>query len=224
MFRDYFGAFLAPGVELRLEGDANDYAGKGLCGGRIVITPPADAAYVPEENTVIGNVACYGATSGEMYARGMAGERFCVRNSGVQAVVEGIGDHGCEYMTGGKAVILGEVGYNFAAGMSGGVAYVYDEKGDLEEHCNMDMVSILDLDSDEEIRQLKILISNHKEYTGSTVAEKVLSGWDNNVKTFKKIMPIDYKQMLDEIDKAKSEGYKGEEMLTVAFERKVAAK
>ncbi|MEX1376891.1 MAG: glutamate synthase large subunit [Eubacteriales bacterium] len=218
------GAFLPKGITLNVEGDSNDYVAKGLCGGKIIVAPPKDAAYVPEENTVIGNVACYGATSGELYARGMAGERFCVRNSGVLAVVEGVGDHGCEYMTGGKAVILGEVGYNFAAGMSGGVAYVYDVKGDLEEHCNMEMITIAVPEIDEEIEQLKALITNHQKYTGSTVAEKILKDWDKSLKKFKKVMPIDYKEMLDEIEKATKEGYEGEEMLTIAFERKVAAK
>lgn len=217
------GAFLPKGVTLNVTGDANDYVAKGLCGGKIVVTPPSDAAYVPEENTVIGNVACYGATSGELYARGLAGERFCVRNSGVHAVVEGIGDHGCEYMTGGKAVILGEVGYNFAAGMSGGIAYVYDKGNNLEEHCNMDMITVSPIDKDEEIRQLKTLIGNHKDYTGSLVADNILNNWAKSLKKFKKVMPIDYKQMLDEMEKASNEGYEGEEMLTVAFERKIAA-
>lgn len=218
------GAFLPKGITLNVEGDANDYVAKGLCGGKIIVSPPKDAAYVPEENTVIGNVACYGATSGQLYARGLAGERFCVRNSGVQAVVEGVGDHGCEYMTGGKAVILGEVGYNFAAGMSGGIAYVYDAKDELKVHCNMEMITISNVKLDEEINELKALIKNHEQYTGSTVAGKILKDWDKSIKKFKKVMPIDYKEMLDEIDKAKSEGYTGEEMLTVAFKRKVAAK
>ena len=218
------GAFVPKGITLNVEGDANDYVAKGLCGGKIIVAPPKDAAYVPEVNTVIGNVACYGATSGELYARGMAGERFCVRNSGVQAVVEGVGDHGCEYMTGGKAVILGEVGYNFAAGMSGGVAYVYDVNDDLEEHCNMEMITISGVEIDEEVNQLKALIDKHKDYTDSTVAENILSSWNDSIKKFKKVMPIDYKQMLDEIDKARKEGYTGEQMLTIAFERKVATK
>ena len=218
------GAFLPKGITLRVEGDANDYVAKGLCGGKIIVTPPPDAGYVPEKNTVIGNVACYGATSGELYARGMAGERFCVRNSGVLAVVEGIGDHGCEYMTGGKAVILGNVGYNFAAGMSGGVAYVYDSEGNLPEHCNMEMITISGLTKDKELKELKVLVENHKKYTNSDVADKILSSWNESVKKFKKVMPNDYKQMLEEIEKAQNEGYEGEEMLTVAFQRKVAAK
>jgi len=218
------GAFLPKGITLNVEGDANDYVAKGLCGGKIIVTPPADAAYIPEENAVIGNVACYGATSGELYARGIAGERFCVRNSGVLAVVEGIGDHGCEYMTGGKAVILGGVGYNFAAGMSGGVAYVFDVNDDLNEHCNMEMVTISSLNKDKEISELKSLIEKHMNYTGSSVAGNILNNWNESIKKFRKVMPNDYKQMLEEIEKAENEGYNGEEMLTVAFERKVAAK
>jgi glutamate synthase (NADPH/NADH) large chain len=217
------GAFLPKGITLIVTGDANDYVAKGLCGGKIIITPPADAAYVPEENTVIGNVACYGATSGELYARGMAGERFCVRNSGVRAVVEGVGDHGCEYMTGGTAVILGEVGYNFAAGMSGGVAYVLDINNDLKEHCNTEMITVSNIDNDNEAKQLKALIRNHKEYTGSTVAADILKNWDKSLKMFKKVMPNDYKQMIDEMNKARSEGYEGEDILAVAFQRKVAS-
>ena len=176
------------------------------------------------ENTIIGNVACYGATDGEVYVRGLAGERFCVRNSGVSAVVEGVGDHGCEYMTGGTAVILGPVGYNFAAGMSGGIAYVYDEAGDFTEHCNMEMVSLLDVtDNDEQIK-LHELIKSHKLYTGSEVADRIIGDWNNSIKKFVKVLPLDYEQMLTEIEKAKAEGLEGTEMLTVAFERKVAAK
>ena len=219
-----FGAFLPQGVSLELEGDANDYVAKGICGGKVVIYPPRDASYVAHENTIIGNVACYGATDGEVYVRGLAGERFCVRNSGVNAVVEGVGDHGCEYMTGGTAVILGPVGYNFAAGMSGGTAYVYDERGDFAEHCNMEMVSLLEvIDNDEQIK-LHELIKNHKLYTGSEVADRIIGDWNNAIKKFVKVLPQDYEQMLTEIEKAKAEGLEGAEMLTVAFERKVAAK
>jgi glutamate synthase (ferredoxin) len=197
---------------------------KGICGGKVVIYPPKNASYVAEENTIIGNVACYGAIDGEVYVHGLAGERFCVRNSGVSAVVEGVGDHGCEYMTGGMTVILGSVGYNFAAGMSGGVAYVYDEAGDFAEHCNMEMITLLDLSDEDEIAKVEGLIKNHVDYTGSEVAKNVLADWKNNVKKFVKVLPLDYKQMLEEIEKAKAEGLEGTEMLTVAFERKVGAK
>ncbi len=219
-----FGAFIPQGVSLELIGDANDYVAKGICGGKVVIYPPADASYVAHENTIIGNVACYGATDGEVYIRGLAGERFCVRNSGVRAVVEGVGDHGCEYMTGGIAVILGRVGYNFAAGMSGGVAYVYDEKGDFEEHCNLEMVSLLEVSDNEEQIKLHELIKNHQLYTGSDVASRIIGDWNKAIKKFVKILPLDYEQMLNEIEKAKAEGFEGTEMMTVAFERKVAAK
>jgi len=219
-----FGAFIPQGVSLELVGDANDYVAKGIGGGKVVIYPPEDASYVAEENTIIGNVACYGATDGEVYIRGLAGERFCVRNSGVSAVVEGVGDHGCEYMTGGVAVILGAVGYNFAAGMSGGVAYVYDKKGDFAEHCNMDMVSLEDVSDNNEQIKLHELIKNHKLYTGSVVADKIISDWNNTIKKFVKVLPLDYNQMMLEIEKAKAEGFEGTEMLTVAFERKVAGK
>ncbi len=219
-----FGAFLPQGVSLELEGEANDYVAKGICGGKVVIYPPKDASYVAEENTIIGNVACYGAIDGEVYVHGLAGERFCVRNSGVSAVVEGVGDHGCEYMTGGTVVILGSVGYNFAAGMSGGVAYVYDEAGDFAEHCNMEMITLLDLSDSEEIAKVEGLIKNHADYTGSEVAKNILADWKNNIQKFVKVLPLDYKQMLEEIEKAKAEGLEGTEMLTVAFERKVGAK
>ncbi len=219
-----FGAFIPQGISLELVGDANDYVAKGICGGKVVIYPPDDASYVAQENTIIGNVACYGATDGEVYIRGLAGERFCVRNSGVSAVVEGVGDHGCEYMTGGIAVILGSVGYNFAAGMSGGVAYVYDEAGDFAEHCNMEMVSLTDISDNDEQIKLHELIKNHKLYTGSEVADKIIGDWNNSIKKFVKVLPLDYEQMLNEIENAKAEGLEGMEMLTVAFERKVGAK
>ncbi len=219
-----FGAFIPQGMSLELIGDANDYVAKGICGGKVVIYPPKDASYEAHENTIIGNVACYGATDGEVYIRGLAGERFCVRNSGVSAVVEGVGDHGCEYMTGGIAVILGSVGYNFAAGMSGGVAYIYDEAGDFAEHCNMEMVSLKKVtDNDEEIK-LHELIKNHKLYTDSDVADRIIGDWNNSIKKFVKVLPLDYEQMLNELEKAKAEGLEGMEMLTVAFERKVGTK
>ena len=219
-----FGAFIPQGISLELSGDANDFVAKGICGGKVVIYPPKDATYTANENTIIGNVACYGATDGEVYIRGLAGERFCVRNSGVSAVVEGIGDHGCEYMTGGTAVILGPVGYNFAAGMSGGTAYVYDEKGDFKEHCNMEMITLLKVHDNLEQIKLHQLIKNHRLYTDSVVADRIIGDWDKSIKKFVKVLPIDYKEMLDEIKKAKSEGLEGTEMLTAAFERKVAIK
>jgi glutamate synthase (NADPH) large chain len=190
-----FGAFNTKGVTLELEGDANDYFGKGLSGARLVVYPPKQSHFTPEENIIIGNVAFYGATSGAAYIRGKAGERFCVRNSGVHAVVESIGDHGCEYMTGGRVVILGDTGRNFAAGMSGGIAYVYNVKGNFEIMCNKEMV---DLDPVEEpdVDELKTMIENHFNCTGSTVAKFVLDDFENQLKNFIKVFPKDYKKVL----------------------------
>ena len=190
-----FGAFNTKGVTLELEGDANDYFGKGLSGARLVVYPPKQSHFTPEENIIIGNVAFYGATSGSAYIRGKAGERFCVRNSGVHAVVESIGDHGCEYMTGGRVVILGDTGRNFAAGMSGGLAYVYNVKGNFDTMCNKEMV---DLDAVEEAdaEELKAMIQKHFDYTGSTVAKFVLNDFDNQLKNFIKVFPKDYKKVL----------------------------
>src|SRR5207249_8017805 len=176
-----FGAFIPRGISLTLEGDSNDYLGKGLSGGKLVVLPPATATFTPEDNIIVGNVALYGATSGEAYIRGMAGERFAVRNSGVTAVVESIGDHGCEYMTGGRVIVLGPVGRNFAAGMSGGVAYVLDEAGDFSRRCNPQMVGLEKLEDADEIEQLWKLIQRHQAYTRSTRAEKILQRWQEMV-------------------------------------------
>ncbi|MBC7850492.1 MAG: glutamate synthase subunit alpha, partial [Chitinophagaceae bacterium] len=190
-----FGAFNTKGVTLELEGDANDYFGKGLSGARLIIYPPKEATYSPEENIIIGNVAFYGATSGEAFIRGKAGERFAVRNSGVSAVVESTGDHGCEYMTGGRIVILGDTGRNFAAGMSGGIAYVYDVKGKFPANCNMEMID-LDPVGDNDGQELHDMISRHYAYTGSTVAKFVLDDFENQLKNFVKVFPKDYKKAL----------------------------
>ncbi|MDH5605006.1 MAG: glutamate synthase-related protein, partial [Cyclobacteriaceae bacterium] len=191
-----FGAFLTKGVSFILEGEANDYFGKGLSGGNISVFPDKESDIIPEENIIIGNVAFYGATSGRSFIRGMAGERFCVRNSGVDVVVEGVGDHACEYMTGGTTVILGRTGRNFAAGMSGGTAYVYHPgEEDFEKLCNMSMVGFDDIDQDDE-RHLKGLIREHFEKTGSKVAEKILGKWQSALKDFIKVMPHDYKAVL----------------------------
>ena len=167
-----FGAFIPKGITLELEGDANDYVGKGLSGGKIIIYPPAGSTFVPTDNIITGNVNLYGATAGEAYIRGMAGERFCVRNSGVTAVVEGVGDHGCEYMTGGRVVVLGRTGRNFAAGMSGGIAYVLDEAGTFANHCNLEMVELETLTDAQEIAELQTMIQNHADYTDSAVAKQ----------------------------------------------------
>jgi glutamate synthase (NADPH/NADH) large chain len=190
-----FGAFNAKGLTLELEGDANDYFGKGLSGARLVIYPPKQSHFLPEENIIIGNVAFYGATSGEAYIRGKAGERFCVRNSGVHAVVESVGDHGCEYMTGGRVVILGDTGRNFAAGMSGGIAYVYDVKGVFDNMCNKEMVD-LDPVTEADAAELKRMIQNHFDYTGSAIARFVLEDFENQLKNFIKVFPKDYKKVL----------------------------
>ena len=197
-----FGCWLAKGITLEVEGDANDYAGKGLSGGRLIIYPPTESRFKAEENILLGNVALYGATSGECYFRGIAAERFCVRNSGATAVVEGVGDHGCEYMTGGRVVILGETGRNFAAGMSGGIAYVWDPEKTLEERCNMDLVLLEDIDKDSEI--VEDLIKKHFEYTNSQRAKAILTEWDSSKLTFTKVMPIDYKRVLEERPKNQS--------------------
>jgi glutamate synthase (NADPH) large chain len=190
-----FGAFNTKGVTLELEGDANDYFGKGLSGARLVVYPSSQAGFVPEENIIIGNVAFYGATSGSAYIRGKAGERFCVRNSGVNAVVEGVGDHGCEYMTGGRVVVLGDTGRNFAAGMSGGIAYVYDVKGVFASMCNKEMVD-LDPVLNGDVDELKTMIENHFKNTGSTVAKFILDDFENQLKNFVKVFPRDYKKVL----------------------------
>jgi glutamate synthase (ferredoxin) len=216
-----FGAFVPRGMTLVLEGDANDYLGKGLSGGKIIVYPPAGSTFVPEENIIIGNVAFYGATRGEAYIRGMAGERFCVRNSGVNAVVEAVGDHGCEYMTGGRVVVLGLTGRNFAAGMSGGVAYVLDERGDFATRCNKQMVGLEKLTDKDEIEEVRQMIARHGDYTKSTRAWKVLAEWDQHVPKFVKVLPKDYKRVLESLQRAKDAGLSGEDAIKVAFEENV---
>lgn len=191
-------AFLAKGISIELEGDANDYVGKGLSGGLVTIYPPRQATFVPEDNIIVGNVVLYGATSGKAFFRGRAAERFCVRNSGARAVIEGVGDHGCEYMTGGRAVILGPTGRNFASGMSGGVAYVWDVDGDFNLKCNMELVDLDKVETEEDVEELRELIGEHYQRTKSTVADRVLSDWDTVLPQFIKVMPRDYKRVLAE--------------------------
>jgi glutamate synthase (NADPH/NADH) large chain len=193
-----FGAFVPPGIAMRLVGDANDYLGKGLSGGRLVVAPPPTAPFVAEEQIIAGNVIAYGATAGEIFLRGVVGERFCVRNSGALAVAEGIGDHGCEYMTGGRVVVLGRTGLNFAAGMSGGVAYVLDEDDSFERRCNMELVGFDEIDETDAI-ELHSLIEEHHLRTLSPVAARVLEDWDAMLPRFKKVMPHDYKRALVEL-------------------------
>ncbi len=190
-----FAAFNTSGVTMELEGDANDYFGKGLSGAKLIVYPSANAGFTPEENIIIGNVAFYGATSGTAYIRGKAGERFAVRNSGVHAVVEGVGDHGCEYMTGGCIVILGDTGRNFAAGMSGGLAYVYDVKGSFRSLCNTEMVDLHGV-SEQDYNELRQMIENHFQYTQSTVAKFIIDDFDNQLLNFIKVFPIDYQRVL----------------------------
>ncbi len=213
-----FGAFVPRGMTLILEGDSNDYIGKGLSGGKIIVFPPAGSTFVPEQNIIVGNVAFYGATSGEAYVRGMAGERFCVRNSGVHAVVEAVGDHGCEYMTGGRVVVLGPTGRNFAAGMSGGIAYVLDENGEFPTHCNMEMVKLYRLDDPDEIAALARMIRLHADHTGSRRAREVLDRWDDMVTRFVQVLPNDYKRVLETQKQMREQGLSDEDAIMAAFE------
>jgi glutamate synthase domain-containing protein 3 len=192
------GAFLASGVSITVDGDANDYVGKGLSGGRIVVKPPATSKFAAEDNIIIGNVALYGATGGKAFFRGIAAERFAVRNSGAIAVIEGIGDHGLEYMTGGRAIILGPTGRNLAAGMSGGFAYIYDPEDKLLENINLEMVDLEPMEKPEEIGELKMIIEEHLQYTESAVAKRLLDDWAVSVTKFRKVIPIRYREILKE--------------------------
>jgi glutamate synthase (NADPH/NADH) large chain len=213
-----FGAFIPAGISLTLEGDSNDYLGKGLSGGKIIVHPPVTSTFAAEENIIAGNVCLYGATSGEAYINGMAGERFCVRNSGATAVVESLGDHGCEYMTGGRVIVLGSTGRNFAAGMSGGIAYVLDENKSFSKRCNKEMVDLKKLEDREEIKQVHDLIRRHYEYTGSLLAKRILESWTDMVPQFVKVLPRDYDRMLKAINQMHVAGLTGEEALLAAFE------
>ena len=193
-----FGAFLVKGITFRLEGDANDYIGKGLSGGKIIVVPPQGSIFKPEENIIIGNSTFYGATRGEAYIRGIAGERFCVRNSGAIAVVEGTGDHCCEYMTGGRVIVLGKTGRNFAAGMSGGIAYVLDETGDFDYYCNKGLVDLIKVEDKTDTDELQELISKHLLFTQSRLAAKILTNWDEYLPKFVKVIPFEYRKVLEE--------------------------
>ena len=212
-----FAAFTPPGMTMELEGDANDYFGKGLSGAKVILYPPAGSTFVAEQNIIVGNVAFYGATSGDAYIRGMAGERFCVRNSGVNAVVEGVGDHACEYMTGGCVVVLGATGRNFAAGMSGGVAYVFDEDGAFRDHCNLETVDLEAL-SAEDLQDVKAMVERHAAYTQSARAKQLLALWDDVSGQFVKVMPKDFRRMLEAIQQAEQDGLVGEDAVMMAFE------
>jgi len=212
-----FGAFIPKGMTLELCGDANDYLGKGLSCGTLIVYPPPASTFRAEENIIAGNVALYGATSGNAYINGIAGERFAVRNSGVNAVVEGVGDHGCEYMTGGTVVILGTTGRNFAAGMSGGIAYVLDSAGDFTASCNTQMVALEQLDDDDKAI-LRAMLEKHAEYTNSARATITLANWNVYSNSFIKVMPMDYKRVLQAVARAKKAGLSGDDAMNAAFE------
>ncbi len=212
-----FGAFVPPGMTLELEGDANDYFGKGLSGGKLILYPPEGSTFAAEENIIVGNVAFYGATAGEAYIRGVAGERFCVRNSGLRAVIEGVGDHGCEYMTGGRVVVIGKTGRNFAAGMSGGVAYVFDSDGTFGGRCNMETVELERLD-ETDLQEVEELLKRHAIYTHSVRAWQLLALWQETARQFVKVMPKDYRRMLEALRQAEGRGLVGEEAIMAAFE------
>jgi glutamate synthase (NADPH/NADH) large chain len=212
-----FGAFVPRGITMRLTGDANDYVGKGLSGGRISVRPDARSRFAAEDNVIAGNVIGYGATSGEIYLRGTVGERFCVRNSGATAVVEGVGDHGCEYMTGGRVVVLGPTGRNFAAGMSGGVAYVFDPHGVFPAKVNYEMVALETL-SDIDENELAAILRMHVTETDSAVARRILDGWDHSKGSFVKVMPRDYRRVLEVMETARAEGLGEQETLDRVME------
>lgn len=212
------GAFMPKGMTIQLEGDANDYYGKGLSGGKMIVYPPKNASFVAEDNIIVGNVAFFGATQGEAYIRGAAGERFCVRNSGATAVVEAIGDHGCEYMTGGTVVVLGQTGRNFAAGMSGGIAYVLDSDGTFANHCNQEMADLVKVTDPAEISALKSLIEKHQLYTKSDLAQKILDSFDSYLPKFTKVLPRDYNRMLQAMERATAQGLTGDDALMAAFQ------
>ena len=212
-----FGAFIPKGLTLELTGDSNDYFGKGLSGGKLVVFPPKEVTYRHNENMIIGNVALYGATDGKAFINGLAGERFCVRNSGAMAVAEGVGDHGCEYMTGGCAVILGKTGKNFAAGMSGGVAYVLDEDSDLYTKVNKSMVSIDQITNKYDVLELKEMIKDHVAYTNSVKGKEILENFGEYLPKFKKIIPHDYNRMLMAIVQMEEKGLSSEQAQIEAF-------
>lgn len=220
------GAFCPKGMTFKVTGDTNDYLGKGLSGGKIIVRPPEDSPFEAHENIISGNVCFYGATSGEAFVSGVVGERFCVRNSGVHAVVEGLGDHGCEYMTGGLVLCLGKTGRNFGAGMSGGVAYIYDEEGDfISKRLNHEMVKTYPLVEcdDQDIAKVKELITQHHKYTGSKRAADILENWTTYAQKFIKVLPEDYERVLKALKKAEERGLEGDDAIQAAFEENVAA-
>ena len=212
-----FGAFIPKGLTLELTGDSNDYFGKGLSGGKLVVYPPAGVKYKKDENIIIGNVALYGATSGKAFINGVAGERFCVRNSGAMAVVEGVGDHGCEYMTGGRVAVLGKTGKNFAAGMSGGIAYVLDEENDLYTRINKEMVFSEEISNKYDVMELKDMIKEHVALTNSEKGKEILDHFSDYLPKFKKIIPYDYNRMMMAIVQMEEKGLSSEQAQIEAF-------
>ncbi|MDR0948091.1 MAG: glutamate synthase subunit alpha, partial [Lachnospiraceae bacterium] len=212
-----FGAFIPKGLTLELVGDSNDYFGKGLSGGKLVVYPPKGSAFLAQENIIIGNVALYGATSGKAFIGGIAGERFCVRNSGAHAVVEGVGDHGCEYMTGGRVVVLGNTGKNFAAGMSGGIAYVLDESNDLYTRLNKEMVSAYEITSKYDVLEVKEMIKEHVALTNSAKGKEILEHFGEYLPKFKKIIPHDYERVLSTVVQMEEKGLSAEQAQIEAF-------
>ena len=217
IFGSEITAFIPKGLTLRLTGDCNDYMGKGLSGGKIIVRPPENVTYKPEENIITGNVALYGATSGKVFVSGVAGERFCVRNSGATAVVEGVGDHGCEYMTGGTVVVLGQTGKNFAAGMTGGIAYVLDENWDFYQRVNKETVSLEPVEHKYDVATLKELIREHVEETGSPRGKEILDNFSEFLPKFKKVLPYDYDRMLRVIASMEERGLDGDQAQIEAF-------
>ena len=212
-----FGAFIPNGLTLELAGDSNDYFGKGLSGGKLIVYPPKGSTFRQDENIIVGNVALYGATSGKAFINGVAGERFCVRNSGAVAVVEGVGDHGCEYMTGGRVVVLGGTGKNFAAGMSGGIAYVLDEENDLYMRVNKEMISMSEITNKYDVIELKGMIQEHVACTNSEKGRKILENFGEYLPKFKKIIPFDYERMLKTIVQMEEKGLSAEQAQIEAF-------
>ncbi|MGN1458183.1 MAG: glutamate synthase subunit alpha, partial [Acutalibacteraceae bacterium] len=212
-----FGAFIPKGLTLELIGDSNDYFGKGLSGGKLIVYPPEKSQFKRDENIIIGNVALYGATSGKAFISGVAGERFCVRNSGAIAVVEGVGDHGCEYMTGGRVVVLGKTGKNFAAGMSGGIAYVLDEDSDLYMKMNKELVSISGVTQKYDVKELKEIIEEHVAATGSPKGQEILDNFEEYLPKFKKVLPNDYAKMMQTIFQMEEKGMSHEQAKIEAF-------
>jgi glutamate synthase (ferredoxin) len=216
-----FGAFIPPGMTLSLEGDANDYLGKGLSGGRIIVVPPVEAPFVAHENVIVGNVILYGATAGEVFIRGVAGERFAVRNSGATEVVEGVGDHGCEYMTGGRVLVLGRTGRNFAAGMSGGMAWVLDADGTFASRANTELVSLEPLDDDDR-DEVRTLVERHRELTGSERATALLADWEASAARFVRVIPNDFRRVLEAQARMRALGLDPDAAEMAAFEENAA--